>query len=325
VAGHVSCKVVACFAGLRLTDDKDGGWRSLQGVNLVHSTGRDLLNGSSGRFVGGDPAARSDAPRTSRPRRSSHVQQYGRLFSRIWWTVSMVQRQERHFESTVARAREWRERRGWSQARVARAAGLTQASVSNYETGRRDPTLLSALRIASALDVALGDLMDPALDGQSPDPVNEDAHSEARLVGRRARDWRVARGLSQARVARAAGLSQPTLSAYEAGKRQLRLTAASRLAAALEISLHDLTNGVPPPHTVGQSGEGEPAIGRRARAWRMKRGLSQARLGELTNLTSKSLSNYETGKRELSLASALRLAAALDITLDDLIPSGRSF
>jgi transcriptional regulator with XRE-family HTH domain len=234
----------------------------------------------------------------------------------------MVERNEADFEITVARAREWRERRGLSQARVARAAGLTQASVSNYETGRRDPTLLSALRIASALDVALGDLIDPALNGQSTESVKDDTHSDAQLVGRRARDWRVARGLSQARVARAAGLSQPTLSAYEAGKRQLRLAAASRLAAAREISLHDLMNGLPPKHTVGQSGDGTPTIGRRARAWRMKRGLSQARLAQLTRLTSKSLSNYETGKRELSLASALRLAAALDIALEDLVPSG---
>jgi transcriptional regulator with XRE-family HTH domain len=233
----------------------------------------------------------------------------------------MVQRNEAEFGTTVARAREWREKRGLSQAGVARAAGLTQASVSNYETGKRDPTLMSALRIASALDVALGDLIEPIPGGQPKEPVREDTHGDARLVGRGARQWRVARGLSQSRVARAAGLSQPALSTYEAGKRELRLTSASRLANVLGISLHDLTTGLPPPQTVGPSGDGKPTIGRRARAWRMKRGLSQAKLAQLTHLTQKSLSNYETGKRELSLASALRLAAALDITLDDLIPS----
>jgi transcriptional regulator with XRE-family HTH domain len=238
----------------------------------------------------------------------------------------VVQRDDSDFEAAGARAREWRHKRGFSQARVAHAAGLTQASVSNYETGKRDPTLMSALRIANVLGITLGDLIRTqsvvsAREAQSAGPVKEGNDGDSRLIGRRVREWRVARELSQRQVAYAAGVSQPALSAYEAGKREPRLTTASRLAAALDISLQDLTEGVPPPQTGGQSGDGKPTIGRRARAWRMKRGLSQAKLAQLTHLTSHSLSNYETGKRELSLASALRLAAALDITLNDLIPT----
>jgi transcriptional regulator with XRE-family HTH domain len=61
------------------------------------------------------------------------------------------------------------------------------------------------------------------------------------------------------------------------------------------------------------------AVGERARAWRMKRGLSQARVAQLAGLPQTSLSNYETGKRPFSLALALRLSAALDITLGDLV------
>ena len=49
-----------------------------------------------------------------------------------------------------------------SQQEVARRAGLTQASLSNYEKGRRDPSLLGALALAAALRVPLGRLLKEA-------------------------------------------------------------------------------------------------------------------------------------------------------------------
>lgn len=59
-----------------------------------------------------------------------------------------------------ARIREWRKRRGQSQARLAGQSGITQAALSNYERGRRDLPLSTFLRLAGALDVALGDLVE---------------------------------------------------------------------------------------------------------------------------------------------------------------------
>lgn len=58
------------------------------------------------------------------------------------------------------RLREWRLRRELSQAEVARVAGITQASLSNYETGKRDMPLSTFLGIVSALDISAGDLLD---------------------------------------------------------------------------------------------------------------------------------------------------------------------
>lgn len=58
------------------------------------------------------------------------------------------------------RLREWRLRRNLSQAEVARVAGITQASLSNYETGKRDLPLSTFLGVSSALDVGIGDLLD---------------------------------------------------------------------------------------------------------------------------------------------------------------------
>ena len=58
------------------------------------------------------------------------------------------------------RIREWRLRRELSQADVARRAGITQASLSNYENGKRDMPLSTLLGVTSALNVSLGDVLD---------------------------------------------------------------------------------------------------------------------------------------------------------------------
>ena len=61
---------------------------------------------------------------------------------------------------TGERLRYWRTRRQVSQSEVARAAGITQASLSNYETGKRELPMSTALAIASVLDITLGDVLD---------------------------------------------------------------------------------------------------------------------------------------------------------------------
>jgi transcriptional regulator with XRE-family HTH domain len=57
------------------------------------------------------------------------------------------------------RIRDWRLRREMSQADVARHAGITQASLSNYENGKRDMPLSTLIGVAGALNVSLGDLL----------------------------------------------------------------------------------------------------------------------------------------------------------------------
>jgi ribosome-binding protein aMBF1 (putative translation factor) len=51
--------------------------------------------------------------------------------------------------------RELRERRGWSQAQLAQAAGMTQSAVARFEAGGTVPTLPVLERIAYALEVDL--------------------------------------------------------------------------------------------------------------------------------------------------------------------------
>lgn len=58
--------------------------------------------------------------------------------------------------------RERRQARGWTQAVLARRATLVQASVSNYESGRRDVLLLPLGRLAAAFGVLPETLIEEA-------------------------------------------------------------------------------------------------------------------------------------------------------------------
>jgi DNA-binding XRE family transcriptional regulator len=53
------------------------------------------------------------------------------------------------------RIRELRTERGWSQAELAQRIGVSRQSVNAFETGRSDPSLLTAFRIAWLFDEPL--------------------------------------------------------------------------------------------------------------------------------------------------------------------------
>ena len=62
------------------------------------------------------------------------------------------------------------------------------------------------------------------------------------IIGSQIRDWRLRRHLSQAGLARAAGIDQASISNYEAGKRDLRVSTLIRIADALNVRVEDLLN-----------------------------------------------------------------------------------
>lgn len=58
------------------------------------------------------------------------------------------------------------------------------------------------------------------------------------------------------------------------------------------------------------------AIGKRVRNEREKKGLSQMRLAELSNLSLNSISHIECGNTKFSLPSIVAIANALNVTVD---------
>lgn len=66
------------------------------------------------------------------------------------------------------------------------------------------------------------------------------------VFGQAVRIWRAHRALSQAQLARMAGLSRPNLSAIERGRREVTLGTLRALAVALDVTPGTLADGVPP-------------------------------------------------------------------------------
>lgn len=77
--------------------------------------------------------------------------------------------------------RQWREKRGMTQAELARKAGLSRTSTNRIEAGRQRPSLDNFDRIARALDVTVYQLQvgadEPATD-QPPNREDLSAMSE---------------------------------------------------------------------------------------------------------------------------------------------------
>jgi transcriptional regulator with XRE-family HTH domain len=63
-------------------------------------------------------------------------------------------------EAIGRQVRIWRLRRHVSQAGLAQAAGINQASISNYEAGKRELRVSTLIRIADALNVRIDELLD---------------------------------------------------------------------------------------------------------------------------------------------------------------------
>ncbi|MEZ4536955.1 MAG: helix-turn-helix transcriptional regulator [Cyanobacteriota/Melainabacteria group bacterium] len=57
--------------------------------------------------------------------------------------------------------RRYRLEKGWSQDELAYQTGSDRTYISDIERGLRNPSLKTLARLASALDVTIGDLCDP--------------------------------------------------------------------------------------------------------------------------------------------------------------------
>jgi DNA-binding XRE family transcriptional regulator len=61
-----------------------------------------------------------------------------------------------------------------------------------------------------------------------------------------------------------------------------------------------------------------------ARIWRQHRGLSLASLADQTGIPAGYVSEIEHGKKPGSLSAYLKIAAALSLTVDDLLPKAKA-
>ncbi|TSD93269.1 helix-turn-helix transcriptional regulator [Skermania sp. ID1734] len=111
-----------------------------------------------------------------------------------------------------------RKDKGFTQAELARLAGLTTGAVKSWESGRTTPEVANLARILDALGLHIADVIDI--------PVGD------RHLG----DLRVLALLPQTELARRIGISTTALGELERGEANLSDTVAARLADALGVA-----------------------------------------------------------------------------------------
>src|SRR5829696_3500954 len=97
----------------------------------------------------------------------------------------------------VLELRRLRQARGWNQTELACHAGLAPSVISQIENGKRNPSARTLDKLATALNVEVGDLFPKA---QAPLPLEEDPEQRgapfveawASYVLRRAEEWKEA-------------------------------------------------------------------------------------------------------------------------------------
>jgi len=79
----------------------------------------------------------------------------------------------------------WRKARGWSQAKLAIKAGLARPNLIDLELGRRDCTVGTLVKLAKALDITPGTLVDrpPSLKAIRLDRFERDALARVIITG----------------------------------------------------------------------------------------------------------------------------------------------
>lgn len=76
------------------------------------------------------------------------------------------------------------------------------------------------------------------------------------------------------------------------------------------------SDGAPVVHS---QGEVLAWVSARLREWRVRRGMTQSAVADVSGLDQSSVSNYETGKRDIPIPAVLRLMATLNVSLGDLV------
>ena len=206
--------------------------------------------------------------------------------------------------------RELRERRGWTQERLAVRIGCAAGVISDYEVDGIHPAPEKLDAIAAALGVPRRRLR--ALVPKRSPP------KRATAFGRLLRETRIARGMTQQQLAEAVGFPARQIAIYETTNRHPRKEHLPGLIARLAKAL-----ALPPAEIEASLSQPRPArvptdFGHRLRQLRVDRGLTQEQLGARCGCSFSLVSCYETGGSYPKPGFLPALARALDVGVGEL-------
>lgn len=177
--------------------------------------------------------------------------------------------------------------RGWSQRRLAKASGVGQSRISDYERGLKTPTMRSLERIAAALGVSAVDLFELAAVARRFRPGGSPgAETARRPPPTRLRPLpRLGREIASLLAAEAAGAGALPPAGWPAWEPDIRQ---------------------------------RDDLGRAIAVGRAFRGLQRKDLAQLAGVGQAALADYEGGRQAPAPGSLERIARALAVSTADL-------
>ena len=139
----------------------------------------------------------------------------------------------------VNRIREARKAKSLIMKELAQKIGVTESTISMYETGKREPDLETLVRIADVLDVSTDYLL-----GRSASPSSIDAQtfSYPVVLPNRIKQCRERANLSQKYVAHVLGVAAPSVSNWESGKTKPTMKNFIGLAKLFDVPVEYIAN-----------------------------------------------------------------------------------
>ena len=194
--------------------------------------------------------------------------------------------------------------RGLSQHELAQRVGLSPKNLQSYETTRHCPSSQRAPQLVGRLAAALD--LDPELLERR---LSMPRHLPPTALGRRLRELRIDRGLSQRQLAARSGNTQGGVGRYERGDSYPGSSSLSALAAALGVAEAELARLLPLLSVERE----RPRFAQELRRRRAERGFSQVELAGCAGIHALSIGLYETGRTVPSPGAVAALAKALEV------------
>lgn len=186
-----------------------------------------------------------------------------------------------------SKIRDMRRQRAYSLNDLAAKAGISVSYLSEIERGSKKPSLRTLEKLAQALHITQGQLLD-----------ENDAVMQKLSVGDKIRIVRENQAKTMTELASAAGISVSYLSQIERSQVQPAVRTVNNLAKAL---------GVPVSSLVGKGG----LLGSKVRQARDEQGLTQAELAQAAGVSPGLIGQVENGRVQPSLQTIEALARVL--------------
>lgn len=209
------------------------------------------------------------------------------------------------------RVRTLRKERGLTLVDLATRAKLSYSYLSEIERGSKHPSLETLNKLASALDLSRGELVEVS-DDEGPLGVG---------LGEKLRLARENRGMTLREVAAGAGISPTYLSEIERGNVHPAVSVLKRLSRVLHVPLASFLSPA----------ERHGFLGEKLRRLREKLDMTQAELGARAGVSAALIGQIELGRVSPSLKTVNKIASALGVSpcylvldsegLDDLLPT----